>query len=63
MSESDFTELVQSFFTLMEQLQEAAQRVKDNGGDVRKAFLQAFPDDMRPHMEMQYPVIAMMLGV
>jgi hypothetical protein len=63
MTEADFTGLVADFFGDIENLQAAAHELRAEGGDVKGAFLAAFPEEVRPMMESQYGLIAMLFGM
>jgi hypothetical protein len=50
-------------FTAVSLVQEKAAAVRATGGDCKLAFMSAVPEDTRGMMEMQWPMVSMMLGV
>lgn len=63
-SEQEFADKFLAYGLALEDLMLAGQKVKADGGDARAAAYSTMPDDdMRAAFAMQWPIIAMMLGL
>jgi hypothetical protein len=56
-------ELLATLINAVGEVQAAAAAVRESGGDCKAAFMSVIPADARGAMELQWPVISMMLGV
>lgn len=61
--EQDFADTLADALTKLMQVQEKAAAVIQSGGDCKSAFLSVVSDEDRPSVEMQWPMISLMLGV
>lgn len=61
--EQDFADTLALALTSLASVQEKASAVIQSGGDCKAAFLTAVSDEDRPAVEMQWPMISMLLGV
>ena len=61
--EADFANAVAEFMAAMFNVQQCAQRVTETGGNARDAFLSTIPEEQRSVAQLQWPMVAMMLGV
>lgn len=61
--EQDLADKLVQLVTLIPEVQDTARRVRENGGDVRAAFLSQIPPENHGEVMMQWPLISMFLGV
>jgi hypothetical protein len=62
-NETELAELLATVMQAISDVQTKAADVRAEGGDCKAAFMSVVPEDNRPMMEMQWPMVSMLLGV